>query len=103
MRISGSRRRYARLSGVNSSHRFHGVGVLGALVVAVALHPCKPQCQTTRIARARLQVAEGNLRDQLWADIHGPFVTMSLAREKLLRLPFEHGIGEAFEGLAEHD
>src|SRR5207244_11265862 len=89
--------------GVDAANVCHVVGILRALVVAVALHAREPQREPPGVAGARLQVGEGDLDDQLGPDVHRPRIAPHLAREKLPGLPVEHRVGEALEGLAEHD
>ena len=72
------------------------------LVRAVALHPREAQRQAAGVLRARLQVVEGDLDDQLGPHVHGVAVAAGLAREQLARLPGEQLVGHALEGLAEH-
>src|SRR4029079_11864063 len=73
------------------------------LVWAVAQHPREAQRDAARIARARLHAVESALDDELAADVDVPVVAADLEREQALGLPGEHRVGEALEGLAEHD
>src|ERR1700733_8569579 len=102
-RRRGRRGRRARLRGKNLAYRIQGVGVLGTLVVPVALHPREPQCQAARITGADLQIAEGYFHHQLGPHVHRPLVAVRFAGEQFLRLPFEHGVRQTLEGLAQHD
>src|SRR6185312_6099366 len=72
-------------------------------VVAVALHAGEAKGQAAGIARARLQIAEGDLRDDFGPYVDRVSVAADLAGEKRLRLPGEHRVGESLERLAEHD
>src|SRR2546429_2119744 len=76
---------------------------MSALNGAAALRAMGPQSEPPGVAGASLQVAEGDLDDQLGPDVHRPRIAPHLAREKLPGLPVEHRVGEALEGLAEHD
>jgi hypothetical protein len=49
-----------------------------------------------------LQLVEGDLDHQLRAHLHDVAVAADLAGQQLLGLPGEHLVGEALEGLAEH-
>ena len=73
------------------------------LVGAVALHAREAQGQAAGIHGALLQVVERDLDHQLRPHVHGVGVAAGLAREQLARLPGEHLVGHALEGLAEHD
>ena len=52
--------------------RLHRVRLFDALVVAIALHAREAQRESARIARARLQIAERDLDDELRSHVHGP-------------------------------
>src|ERR1700734_2721521 len=73
--------RLARLRGKNLAHRLQGVGVLGAFVVPVALHPREAKRQAGRITRAGLQIAEGYFHHQLAPHVHPPFAAVRFARQ----------------------
>src|SRR6185503_18510801 len=88
---------------VDGAHGIDGIGVLGPLVRAIALHAREAQREAARVLRALLDVAELDLDHQLGAQLHDPVVAAGLASEELARLPFEHRVGHALEGLAEHD
>src|SRR5262252_6813850 len=102
MRCAALGRRGVALCGVDSADRVHGVRMRRSLVVPVTLDARQSQREATRIAAARLQIAEGHLYDQLRPEVDGPLIAVRLALQELPGLPLEHGIGEPLEGLAEH-
>src|SRR3989475_5334759 len=55
------------------------------------------------VVRAPLHAVEGDLDDQRRLDVNRPLLARALAAEQPLRLPGEHVVGEALEGLADHD
>ena len=86
-----------------SADRVDRVGLVGRLVLAVAQHPGEAQRHAARVARAALHAVEGDLDDQLGADVDGPVVAVVLKLEEPLGLPGQQLVGQALEGLAEHD
>src|SRR5690606_13992594 len=54
------------------------VGVLGALVGAVAQDPGETEGHAARIAGRALHAVEGDLHHQLWTDLYGPLVRGTL-------------------------
>lgn len=91
------------LSCVYLAHRFHGIGVVDALVFTVALHPGEPQREAAGVTSAGLKIIECNFHHQLRADIYGTRVAVRFAREQLEGLLFEQRVGEPLEGFTEHD
>src|SRR5690606_21182762 len=80
------------------------VGVLGALVGAVAQDPGETEGHAARIAGRALHAVEGDLHHQLWTDLYGPLVRGTLGEfQEAFRLPGEQLVGQALEGLPQHD
>src|ERR1700736_2176468 len=88
---------------VYAAHRLHVVRIRSAFIFAVPLHTCKPQCETAWIARALLQVTEGDLHDELRPDIHSPLIAVRLASQKFPGLPFQECVRQPLECLSQHD
>src|SRR5687767_903113 len=88
---------------VDRAHGLDRVGLARPLVRAVALHSRESQRHAARIARARLHAVEGDLDDELRTDVHDVGLAVRLEAEQVLRLPGQHLVGHALEGLAEHD
>src|SRR5258706_8365579 len=73
------------------------------LVAAIALDAREPESEAARILGARLDVVERDLGNDLRAHVDRVVVAPDLELEERPGLPGEHRVGEALEGLAEHD
>src|SRR5262249_28668863 len=80
-----------------------GIGVGSGLVGAVALDAREPQRKAAGIVRARLNVVERDLGDDLGPHVDRVVVAADLELEEAFGLPREHLVGEPLERLAEHD
>src|SRR4029450_6286530 len=88
---------------VEGADRLDGVGLLGALVLAVAADAGEAQGEAARVAGAGLEAVEGDLDPQLGADPDHPAVAGAVGQlQEALGLPAEQLVGQALEGLAEH-
>src|SRR5436190_20944110 len=88
---------------VDAPHRVDGIGLLRALVRAVAFDSRKAQRQSARILRALLQIVERDLDYQLGTHLHPPIIATGRALYEFLGLPCERRIGQSLERLAQHD
>src|SRR5207248_9334903 len=84
-----------------AADRVDGVGLGGALVGPVAFDARKAQRDAAGVARAPLHAVEGDLDDQRRLRANRPLIARALEAEQPLRLPGEHLVGEALEGLAD--
>src|SRR5881397_3780784 len=103
--FAASSSRIAPLSGLafeDLPHRLDRVGLRGGLVRSVALDPRETQREPGGVARARLNVAERDLDDEIRPHVDAPVVARQLELEQAARLPLEHPIGQPLERLAEH-
>src|SRR5438046_2081724 len=76
----------------------------GRLVVAIAKDTRETERHLARVARRGLHAVERDLDDLLGAELHHVAIGRSLRElEEAASLPFEHRVGHAFEGLAQHD
>ena len=71
----------------DGEHGVQRVGLLGALVGAMAQHAGEAQGDAARVARAGLHAVEGDLDHELGPHVHRPFVARRLELEQLLGLP----------------
>src|SRR5262249_47498064 len=78
-------------------HRLKRVRFRRGLIGTIPLHPREAQRQPAHITRAHLNIAERNLRHDLRLDIDGVGVAPNLDLQKLLGLPDQHLVSEAFE------
>src|SRR5918993_2083541 len=89
-------------SRMDGAHRLDRVGVARGLVRSIPLDASEAQRHSSRITRARLDAVEGDLDDELGPDEDDVALATRLQREQMLRLPGEHLVRHALEGLAEH-
>src|ERR1700733_1063011 len=83
--------------------RVYRVGLRRWLVLAVTQYPGEPQRDTARVSRGALDSVEGDLDHEFRTYVDGPVVAAVLERQQFPCLPGQHLVGEALEGLAEHD
>src|SRR5262249_48218389 len=89
---------------VDGSDGIDGVRLRSPLVIAVADDTREAERHSAGIARRRLQAVERDLDDLLRTHFHDVAVRRAAGElREAPRLPVEHGVGHAFEGLAEHD
>src|SRR5437867_12843209 len=85
---------------VKGAHGVDRVCFVGTLVVAVAQHAGEAQCHATGVARRALDAVERDLDDLLGTDMHDVPVGRAVSEvEEPLRLPVEHLVRHALEGL----
>src|SRR4051794_2685549 len=89
--------------GGEGRYRRKRIGFAGALVRPIALHSREAERHPAGILRAGLDLVERDLHDELRPHVDGVVVAPDLELEELLRLPGEHLVGHALEGLSEHD
>src|SRR4029079_12249716 len=75
---------------VDRAHGLDGVRLGGWLVGAIALHAGKAERDPAWVARARLDAVEGDLDDELGADVDDVTLSARLQLEEVLGLPGEH-------------
>src|SRR5262249_30665655 len=88
---------------VDRPNGFDGIRILRLLVRAVTFDASKSQCESPGVARARLDVVEGDLDDELRPDIDRVSIVADSKLLQLCRLPRQHLIGHALERFSEHD
>src|SRR6266851_1709300 len=101
--LSPNWRRLTRRLLIDRLDGCEGVGLGGGLVRSIPLDPREAEREPAGIVRARLDVVERDLGDDLGTDVDGVIVAADLELEKRLRLPREHLVGQPLERLAEHD
>src|SRR4051812_45618989 len=101
--LSPDRRRLAGRLLVDRLDRRERVGFRRRFVATIAFHARETQREAAGILRARLEVVERDLGNDVGLEEHRVGIAPDLELEEALRLPREHLVGEALEGLAEHD
>src|SRR5439155_23850350 len=101
--LSPNWRRLARRLLIDRLDGCEGVGLRSGLVRSIPLDPREAEREPAGIVRARLDIVERDLGDDLGTHVDGALVAADLDLEKRLGLPREHLVGQPLERLAEHD
>src|SRR5712691_8120560 len=101
--LSPNRRRLTRRLLIDRLDGCEGIGLRGGLVGSIPLDAREAEREPAGIVRARLDVVERDLGDDLGTHVDGMIVAADLQLEKRLRLPRQHLVSQPLEGLAEHD